>query len=93
MKEIRLILGDQLNAAHSWFRRVDPDVLYVMAELRQETDYAQHHLQKVLAFFASMRQFAAALRAAGQGVAALRRVYRFVKVDVLMAHGLESQGV
>lgn len=68
MKEIRLILGDQLNAAHSWFRRVDPDVLYVMAELRQETDYAQHHLQKVLAFFASMRQFADALRKAGHKV-------------------------
>lgn len=68
MTEIRLILGDQLNAAHSWFRVVDPNVLYVMAELRQETDYAQHHIQKVLAFFASMRQFAAALQHAGHRV-------------------------
>lgn len=68
MKELRVILGDQLNAAHSWFREVDPNVLYVMAELRQETDYAQHHIQKVLAFFASMRQFASALRKAGHQV-------------------------
>ncbi|WLD58172.1 cryptochrome/photolyase family protein [Salinispirillum sp. LH 10-3-1] len=68
MTEVRLILGDQLNAAHSWFRVIDPNVLYVMAELRQETDYAQHHIQKVLAFFASMRQFAAALQKAGHRV-------------------------
>jgi deoxyribodipyrimidine photolyase-related protein len=29
-----------------------------MAELRQETDYAPHHIQKVVAFFSAMRQFA-----------------------------------
>ena len=29
-----------------------------MAEMRQETDYAPHHIQKVLAFFAAMRAFA-----------------------------------
>ena len=59
--ELRLILGDQLNAAHSWFRTPDPAVCYLMAELRQETDYCRHHRQKVLAFFAAMRAFAAAL--------------------------------
>ena len=65
---VRLILGDQLNHAHSWFDRVDHGVLYVLMEVRQETDYAQHHVQKVLAFFAAMRRFADALRAQGHRV-------------------------
>ena len=41
--ELRLILGDQLNAGHSWFRTPDAAVCYLMAELRQETDYCRHH--------------------------------------------------
>ena len=55
---LRWILGDQLDASHSWFLHQDPSVAYVVAELRQETDYAPHHLQKVCAFFAAMRAFA-----------------------------------
>ena len=59
-REVRLILGDQLNAQHSWFKNNDA-VLYVMFEMRQETDYVKHHVQKVVAFFAAMRAFADAL--------------------------------
>lgn len=66
--ELRLVLGDQLNAGHSWFRTPEPAVCYLMAELRQETDYCRHHRQKVLAFFAAMRAFAAALKKAGHRV-------------------------
>jgi len=62
---VRLILGDQLNARHSWYRKKDQGVLYVMMELRQETDYVVHHRQKVLAFFSAMRAFSDALEAAG----------------------------
>ncbi len=62
LMELRLVLGDQLNASHSWFRTSDPAVCYLMAELRQETDYCRHHRQKVLAFFAAMHAFAAALK-------------------------------
>ncbi|HAY10316.1 MAG TPA: cryptochrome/photolyase family protein, partial [Thauera sp.] len=69
---LRLILGDQLNAAHSWFRSPRPDVLYVMMEVRSETDYVRHHAQKVLAIFAAMRAFAAALQAAGHRVRYLK---------------------
>lgn len=58
---VRLILGDQLNPEHSWFRSVDSGVLYVLLELRQETDYVRHHRQKVLAIFAAMERFAQAL--------------------------------
>ena len=62
---LRLILGDQLNLNHSWFKKTDEDVLYVMMEVRQETDYVKHHVQKILAFFAAMRDFAAQLKKKG----------------------------
>ncbi len=61
MKTLRLILGDQLNIKHSWFKEVDNDVTYCLFEMRQETDYVKHHIQKVIGFFAAMRQFSADL--------------------------------
>ncbi|WP_269532866.1 cryptochrome/photolyase family protein [Chitinimonas sp. BJYL2] len=72
MSELRLILGDQLNAGHSWFRQRDPAVCYLLMEVRSETDYVRHHAQKVLAIFAAMRRFAAALEQAGHRVQYLR---------------------
>jgi deoxyribodipyrimidine photolyase-related protein len=54
-KILRLILGDQLNEKHSWFKTPDRQVTYVLMEIRQETDYVRHHIQKVAAFFAAMR--------------------------------------
>ena len=65
---LRLILGDQLNPQHSWFMDVDKNVVYVLMELRQETDNVLHHAQKILAIFAGMRDFAAQLEAAGHRV-------------------------
>jgi len=65
---LRLILGDQLNARHSWYREKSSGVLYLLAELRQETDYVQHHIQKVCGFFLAMEKFAAALQKAGHRV-------------------------
>lgn len=65
---IRLILGDQLNEQHSWYKNVDDAVCYVMFEMRQETDYVKHHIQKVVAFFASMRHFAQTLQSHGHQV-------------------------
>lgn len=67
-KTLRLVLGDQLNHQHSWFRTIDPTVTYVLMELRSETDYATHHIQKVLGFFAAMRAFAQHLTTAGHQV-------------------------
>ena len=61
-KTIRLILGDQLNSNHSWFKTIDDTITYVMMEVRTETDYAQHHIQKVVGFFSAMRSFAAELQ-------------------------------
>ena len=65
MKTLRLILGDQLNENHSWFNKVDDNVIYIMAEMRQETDYVKHHIQKVVAFFISMRNFSEILASKG----------------------------
>jgi deoxyribodipyrimidine photolyase-related protein len=65
---LRLVLGDQLNPQHSWFTAVDDSVIFVLMELRQETDYVLHHAQKILAIFAGMRDFAAQLEGAGHRV-------------------------
>ncbi|PHN05380.1 cryptochrome/photolyase family protein [Flavilitoribacter nigricans] len=67
-KTLRLILGDQLNHKHSWFSSPDDSVTYVLMEMRQETDYVLHHIQKVVAFFAAMREFAAWLEERGHRV-------------------------
>ena len=68
MATVRLILGDQLNPEHSWFHQVDPAVVYVLMEVRSETDYVVHHAQKVIAIFAGMRRLADQLVAAGHRV-------------------------
>jgi deoxyribodipyrimidine photolyase-related protein len=74
MKTLRLILGDQLNPQHPWFESLQDDVLYVMMEMRQETDYVLHHAQKIIAIFAGMRDFARQLRDAGHQV-------QYLKID------------
>ena len=56
-KTLRLILGDQLNSNHSWFETNDDSVTYVLMEIRSETDYATHHIQKIAGFFAAMQTF------------------------------------
>jgi deoxyribodipyrimidine photolyase-related protein len=68
MKTLRLILGDQLNIKHSWFKEINQNVIYCLFEMRQETDYVNHHIQKVIGFFAAMRQFGQDLEAFGHKV-------------------------
>lgn len=65
---LRLVLGDQLNPLHPWFASVQPQVVVVLMEMRQETDYVLHHAQKIIAIFAAMRAFAQQLRAVGHRV-------------------------
>ncbi|MCV2402926.1 cryptochrome/photolyase family protein [Marinomonas sp. C2222] len=67
-KTLRLILGDQLNASHSWFANTDENTLYVIAELHQEANYTKHHIQKICAFFSAMLSFSQALEKAGHKV-------------------------
>ncbi|MBP7566997.1 MAG: cryptochrome/photolyase family protein [Burkholderiaceae bacterium] len=71
---LRLVLGDQLDPQHSWFGSVDDGIVYVLMEVRQETDYVLHHAQKILAIFAGMREHARHLREAGHRV-------RYVAID------------
>ena len=59
---LRLILGDQLNRQHSWYKQRDDGVLYLIAEMHQEASYVTHHIQKLCAFFAAMESFADSLR-------------------------------
>jgi len=65
---LHLVLGDQLNRQHSWFRTVRPGVVYLLAEARSETDYVRHHVQKVVGYFLAMRAFARHLADAGHRV-------------------------
>lgn len=64
-KTLRLILGDQLNAQHSWFSTVNNEYTFVMIESREEGSYAPHHIQKVVGIFSAMRQFAHSLKSQG----------------------------
>ncbi len=60
MKTLKLLLGDQLNENHSWFndQTDNSETLFVLMEMRQETDYVRHHIQKIVGFFLAMRHFA-----------------------------------
>lgn len=71
-KELRLVLGDQLNRQHSWWNEKPDDFIVLMCEARSETDYARHHIQKVVAFFLAMRDFADWLEGRGFEVIYLR---------------------
>ena len=73
--KLRLLLGDQLNIHHPWFEAVENNVVYVLMEMRQETDYAPHHIQKVVAFFGAMRCFANKLKTLGHQVIYLELNY------------------
>ncbi|GAB2628002.1 cryptochrome/photolyase family protein [Belliella aquatica] len=67
-KTLRLILGDQLNSKHSWFQNQSPEVTYLLMEMKQETDYVKHHIQKVVGFFLAMRNFSKSLTETGHQV-------------------------
>lgn len=89
---VKFILGDQLNAQHSWFRSVNKNVLFVMAELPQEAQYVTHHIQKLLAFFAAMRRFAKALDSAGHRVRyfSLDDSARYKDLPALLKHVVDD---
>ncbi|WP_289024315.1 cryptochrome/photolyase family protein [uncultured Salegentibacter sp.] len=70
--KLRLILGDQLNHKHTWFKEQEKNTLYVLMEMRQETDYVMHHIQKVVGFFSAMRNFAEYLKERGHQVIYLK---------------------
>lgn len=80
-KIVRLILGDQLNYNHSWFKEVNDDVTYIMMESYEEATYVKHHIQKLVGFFLAMRQFGQHLKKNG---------HRLVYFKLLDAHNHEN---
>ena len=68
MNTLRLVLGDQLKCQHSWYKTVSKETTYCMFEMRQETDYVKHHIQKVVGFFAAMQDFSRHLETQGHKV-------------------------
>jgi deoxyribodipyrimidine photolyase-related protein len=96
-KTLRLILGDQLDADHSWFEQIDPTVMYLIAELPSEVGYVRHHEQKICAFFLAMERFAQRLETAGHRVIhlTLDETHRFVDLPdclntISTAHQIEQ---
>ncbi|MFV8462952.1 cryptochrome/photolyase family protein [Vibrio campbellii] len=87
-KTVRLILGDQLNIEHSWFDHVSDEVIYIIAELKQETDYVASHIQKVAAFFSAMGYFAQELTQRGHQVLhlTLDDTAQFKDLDAVLQH-------
>lgn len=66
--KLRLILGDQLNHSHSWFKKENSNVIYTIMEVKQETSYVIHHIQKIVGFFLAMRNFSEYLSRIGHKV-------------------------
>ena len=64
-KTLRLILGDQLNPNHSWFQEEKEGVLYVFMEIKAESEYVKHHIQKIVGIFLGMRSMAEELKSKG----------------------------
>jgi deoxyribodipyrimidine photolyase-related protein len=66
--KLRLILGDQLNYDHSWFSKIDSDVMYLMMEVKEETSQVINHIQKVVGFFLARRNFSNFLEKKGHRI-------------------------
>jgi len=69
---LRLILGDQLNLQHPWFKQVYSKTIYALMEVRQETDAVPQHIQRLTGFFCCMRYVAATLSRTGHRVVYIR---------------------
>ena len=72
MPVLRLILGDQLTRDVSSLRDIAPGDTVLMAEVRDEAGYANHHKKKLVFVFSAMRHFAESLRAEGISVDYIR---------------------
>ncbi len=91
---VRLILGDQLNCEHTWFQQPDDHVLYLIAELKQESTYVTHHIQKVCAFFSAMEKFAKERQSEGHQVLhlTLDDTQSFGDLEQLLQHFVSEVG-
>ena len=66
MKDLVLVLGDQLSPGLPGLRQLQPgDADILMDEVTAETEYVWHHRKKIAFIFSAMRHFAAALEEEG----------------------------
>ena len=66
MKDLVLVLGDQLSPGLPGLRQLQPgDADILMAEVTAETEYVWHHRKKIAFIFSAMRHFAERLRQDG----------------------------
>ena len=68
MASLRVILGDQLSPEMSSLRDIQPGDVILMAELKTEAGYANHHQKKIAFIFSAMRHFAEDLKSQGHHV-------------------------
>ena len=69
MRNLILILGDQLSFDISSLKEADPEQdRILMAEIREEATYVRHHKKKIAFIFSAMRHFAEELKEAGWSV-------------------------
>jgi len=69
VRNLILVLGDQLSAGLSSLRAGDPvRDRVLMVEVAEEATYVRHHKRKIAFIFAAMRHFAEDLRRAGWNV-------------------------
>lgn len=70
IRNLILVLGDQLTPAISSLRDADPERdLVLMVEVMEEARYVRHHKKKIAFLFSAMRHFAEELRGLGYTVA------------------------
>lgn len=69
IRNLILVLGDQLSPAISSLRDADPQRdRILMCEVLEEATYVKHHKKKIAFLFSAMRHFAGRLREAGWAV-------------------------
>jgi deoxyribodipyrimidine photolyase-related protein len=69
MRDLRIILGDQLSLEVSALRDLDTERdTVLMTEVLEESVYVRHHKQKIVLVLSAMRHFAGMLRARGVAV-------------------------
>ena len=58
IRNLVIVLGDQLDAGSAAFDGFDPaQDAVAMAEVREETDYVRQHKARIVLFLAAMRHF------------------------------------
>jgi deoxyribodipyrimidine photolyase-related protein len=68
IRNLILVLGDQLSHDLSSLKGASPDDVVLICEVMEEAEYVRHHPKKIAFLFSAMRHFAAELQALGLDV-------------------------